>query len=157
MNIALATCAHKRNFKPNPMPALITELDDDLLQCVIDHLRERRALEFEKRETIDAELRKIDAKIDSIRAKMFGSISPELPISPVQLGPTGRRVKRGLSEKLISNFLQKQNGTGATITEIADAVKTKYPTTRRIIGELAGKNAVTQTDDSRWHWAGDCK
>jgi len=84
------------------------------------------------------------------RSSIIGPPNPQ-PIVRIEKTPHGR-IKKGQSEKLVSDFLKNRNGSGATIKEITAESGTKYGTTRRILNHLKDEDRV-QEKSGLWTWA----
>ena len=103
-------------------------------------------------ESYKEQVKRLEVKLDRVEQRMLGLHEPA-PVT-VEVGEGGR-VKKGLSEHLIVDFLKASNGIGATVHQIKDATGTTLSTTRRIVNKLANEQKVESAAHSRWKWKSD--
>jgi predicted transcriptional regulator len=65
--------------------------------------------------------------------------------------PTGRH-KKGVSRKIVANYLKRRKDEGVNIKEISLDTNTVYGTTRRALKELAKSGSAVRGEDGLWRW-----
>ena len=95
----------------------------------------------------------LQAKLDRIEERMASLTAPVTEKS--EIVGKGGRVKKGLSDKLITEFLQSANGVGANMQQITSSTGTTTSSARRTIKKLVAENKVEIMDRARWRWKTD--
>ena len=142
----------------NTRNQMSTTIDNDLLEDILktclpsyrDELERklREARNLRDHWTFEAD--DLEKKLDRIEEYQLASSLPKQ--SAVAETGEGGRVKKGLSEKLIVDFLKASNGLGASIPQIVDSTGTTLSTVRRIVNKLANEQKVESAAHSRWKW-----
>lgn len=131
----------------------IDEEIDNELRKHLSELHDRTAEELQQARNVigsyEDKASQLEAKLERIAERMQDAPKPE--ITPPIFGEGGR-VKKGLSKKIITDYLKMSNGVGATIPQIVSDTGTKLSTVRRIIKELEQSKKVETRPDSRWRW-----
>lgn len=125
------------------------DTDPELLDLALQMCRTNHANALARKDQAEDDIERWQRKIEKYEnlvniAMHKASVSGERT-------PTGR-VPHGRSQQLITNFLQERNGTGASISAIAQATGTKYATVHRLIKTFEKANKVIQSRDKTWHW-----
>jgi hypothetical protein len=155
------------------MPAA-HQIEDEDFELLLAILREKRNEAERLVVKLEVELEKAVRVVESFDKKIARYSAPPAPVPTITSAPATRaqapaatlppsiiapsgRVRRGQSEKLIMEYLTKRTDEfeGMTITGIATATGTKYPTVRRIIMEKAGEGQV-ELVNGFWY-AVECK
>jgi hypothetical protein len=130
------------------MKSTLDDIDNELLGMLLPVLESKLAEAERRRDEAQSEVDYALAKIARVRQKMNAAeMFLELPATTLS-----GRIKKGESERLISNFLKNRNGSGATVKEVTKATSTTYGTARRILRLFVetGK-AVEKSGSFRWN------
>ena len=134
--------------------AIDNDLLEDILKTCLSSYRdelERKLREARNlRDHWTFEASNLEKKLDRIEEHLLATSFPK-QTAVAEIGEGGR-VKKGMSEKLIVDFLKASNGLGASIPQIVDSTGTKLSTVRRIVNKLASKRMVESAAYSRWKW-----
>lgn len=125
------------------------EIDRDLLNILHEKVSDELESAQGALESARDEVEQLTAKLQRVEERMLG-LTAETTIPPVL--SKGGRVKKGVSKKLISDFLKASNGVGATLENIKTATATTISTARRVLLELEERGQAVHGDDSRWKW-----
>jgi len=122
-------------------------LDAELVKELLDVLAQKLHAAESARDQFQKEVDGILAKIDRLR-----NFHPDT----FALDPPARtehgRMKKGEALRLITDFLRKRNGTGASPKAIIESTKTSYGTTQRILKSLADAGQVISVGNGVYRW-----
>lgn len=121
----------------------MVELDKETIESLISE-KEQRLLE------LDGQMASIQREVDRLKSALNGSRSNAQLSLPTKT--QSGRVKRGESEKLITQYLTMQKGAGGVATkEVSESTGVTYGTAHRILNQLLEIGKV-KLINGNWIW-----
>lgn len=128
-----------------------SHIDLDLVDLALQAARTNLERALSQRLAVDEEITQWELKIESLENiaahRSANGVENVNVIGSEFCTPTGR-IPHGHSEQLIIRFLHTRNDSGATIREMANATRVKYPTAHRLIQILKQRGRVKKDENS---------
>ncbi len=134
------------------MKTITVELTAQMAEQLLPEWEHQRDQKLAEANGIDAQIKRVRAALQDTKDGGRREITAQAVV-PTPKTSSGRN-KRGMSKKVIAQFLKMRNGNGATIKEITAETETVYGTARRVLQQLEKENKAVK-ENGLWKAANE--